>query len=153
MARLRSLKPRAAGRGTIVLIATPADLDAWAASPDPVARSIADAHWPGALTIVVPASARAPEAVLGPEGTIALRCPGLDLLRAIVSRAGGLVASTSANAPDEPPAVTADHPLASGVDLVLDAGRLAGIPSTVIAVREGAVRVLREGAVRLGADA
>lgn len=147
--RLRSLKPRDPGRGIIALIAMPAELDRWAASPDPVARSLAAAHWPGALTLVVPAAPVVPKALLGPDATVALRCPGSELLRDIVARAASLVASTSANEPGEPPALTADHPMADRADLVLDTGPLPGTHSTVVAVRDGSMRLLRQGAVRI----
>lgn len=150
--RLASLKPREAGRGWIALVADPGELDRWARGPDPAARALASRHWPGPLTLVVPAAPGVPAAVLGPGNTVALRCPGNPLLHEIVALSGGPVVSTSANEPGEPPAVTAAHPLADRADLVLDAGPLPGTPSTVVAVRDGAVQVLREGAVRVSQD-
>ena len=149
VARLGAVKPRDAGKGTIALIPAPADLERWSADPDPAARELAAAHWPGALTLVLPAAPGVPTAALGPDGTVALRCPGSALLREIVARASGLVLSTSANEPGGPPARTALHPLAGRVDLVLDAGPLPGTTSTVVSVRDGAVRVLRRGAVHV----
>ena len=149
MARLDALKPRGAGRGRIALVASPADLDHWVRDPEPAARALAAAHWPGALTLVLPAAAEAPAALLGPDSTVALRCPGNPLLRDIVARAGGPVISTSANDPGDPPARTARHPLADRADLVLDEGELSGIASTVVSVRGGRVMVLREGAIRI----
>ena len=152
MARLRALKPRGGGRGSIALIGEPADLDRWSPSADPRLRALARAHWPGPLTLVLPAAPEVPAGILGPDGTVALRCPGSDLLREIVARAGGLVVSTSVNRPGEPAALDAEHPMAARADIVLDAGRLPGTPSTVVGVRDGAIRILREGAVRIARD-
>ena len=111
---------------------------------------LVEAHWPGPLTIVLRAGDAVPRELLAPDGTVALRCPGSAFLRAAVSAAGGIVASTSANLEGEPPAVTAAGPVAEQADLVVDSGPLSGVPSTVVAVDGDSVRVLREGAVRIG---
>jgi L-threonylcarbamoyladenylate synthase len=149
MSKLRELKPRGQGKGTIALLSAPSELEEWCGPIGPEVRALIAAHWPGALTLVLPALARVPEALVAPDGTVALRCPGSDFLRAVVAGAGGLVASTSANAAGEPPAVAAAGAIVDRADLVVDAGPLAGTPSTVVAVEQGAVRILREGAVRL----
>ena len=84
------------------------------------------------------------------DGTVALRCPGSAFLRAVVADAGGIVLSTSANAPGEPPRIRPEGAIAEGADLVVDQGALSGAPSTVVAIEGDVVRVLREGAVHLG---
>jgi L-threonylcarbamoyladenylate synthase len=150
--RLRALKPRAAGQGYIGLIASPGELERWA-NAGARALDLARAHWPGALTLVLEAKAAAPDSIRTPEGTVALRCPGSGFLRAVVGGAGGLVISTSANAPGEAPLVRAGGPLAERVDLVVDRGELDGVPSTVVEISGDRVRVLREGAVRVGGGA
>ncbi len=81
--RLRALKPRAAGRGFIGLIARPEDLKTWAKA-EARASSLARAHWPGALTLVLEASPAVPASLRTPEQTVALRCPGSVFLRAVV---------------------------------------------------------------------
>jgi len=67
----------------------------------------------------------------------------------VVERAGGLVISTSANAPGEPALVHPESPLAERVELVVDQGELSGVPSTVVEIAKDGIRVLREGAVRV----
>jgi L-threonylcarbamoyladenylate synthase len=84
-----------------------------------------------------------------PGGTVALRCPGSEFLRAVVSASGGLVISTSANEPGDPAMVRPEGPLLQRVDLVVDQGALFGTPSTVVAVEGNDLRVVREGAIRL----
>lgn len=147
--KLRALKPRGAEKRFIGLIADSRELVRWA-EPSARASELARAHWPGALTLVLKAAPALPESLRGPDGTVALRCPGNDFLRAVVSGSGGIVISTSANDPGEPPLVRAEGPLLAQVDLVVDQGELSGTPSTVIAVDSDQVRVLREGAVRIG---
>jgi L-threonylcarbamoyladenylate synthase len=106
-------------------------------------------HWPGALTLVLPAAPDVPASVRHPDGTIALRCPGNEFLRRTVQLAGGIVVSTSANSPGEPPMTRAGGALDQAVDLVVDQGELPGTASTIVSVEREAVRVLREGAVRI----
>jgi L-threonylcarbamoyladenylate synthase len=150
VARLQSVKPRAGGKGWIGLVARPADAYRWIASLPGSAASLIHAHWPGALTLVLPAGPAVPPSLVGPEGSVALRCPGSEFLRAVVLAAGGLVISTSANPPGEPPAARSSHAgLAPEIALAVDAGDLSGEPSTVVRFDRERPIILRPGAVRL----
>jgi len=103
--------------------------------------------WPAALSVI--AAERSPTPA-GRSGTLAVRIPDLDVLRALLYRTGPLTA-TSANGHGEPPCTTVDEALGSLVgvpDLVLDGGVLrGGRVSTMVdlAVEDG--RVVRPGAV------
>lgn len=150
VARLQALKPRDGGKGWIGLVARPADAYRWIASLPGSAASLIHAHWPGALTLVLAAGPAVPLSLVGPEGSVALRCPGSEFLRAVVLAAGGLVISTSANAPGEPPAARSSHAgLAPEIALAVDAGDLSGEPSTVVRFDKERPIILRPGAVRL----
>ena len=118
----------------------------------PEAERLADAFWPGPLTLALddPTSAYPPQ-VRGAEGTVAVRVsphPGVaDLLAA----AGGPVTSTSANRPGDAAALDAIAAADAGRTLdpllVLDGGTLPpSRPSTVVRCGDG-VRILREGAL------
>jgi tRNA threonylcarbamoyl adenosine modification protein (Sua5/YciO/YrdC/YwlC family) len=144
--RLLALKPRGPEKSYIGLIADPAEIGRWS-RPSVRADELARTHWPGALTLVLPALPSVPESMRHPGGTIALRCPGNEFLRAVVASAGGLVISTSANEPGVPAMVRPEGPSADRADLVVDQGALSGVPSTVVAVEGEDLRVLREGAV------
>ncbi len=109
-----------------------------------LARALADALWPGPLTLVVPAWAGLPEAVLGPDGTVAVRPPLHPVALALV-RAVGPITSTSAN-PSGAPTVRIPRELDLPVDAVLDVGPLPPSPPSTV-VRADSGRVLREGAV------
>jgi len=148
--RLHAIKPRESGRGWIGLIAAPEDLARFADPPADRAAALARRHWPGPLTLVVRASMRAPRSLVAADGTIALRCPGSEFLRDVIRACGGILLSTSANPPGAPPPAAAEGLSFLQADLLVDAGLLSGVPSTVARVDGDEVRVLREGAVRLG---
>ena len=147
--RLLAIKPRGPEKRFIGLIAEPGEIGRWS-DPSALALALAAEHWPGALTLVLPASSTIPASMRSADGTIALRCPGNPFLRAVVAGAGGIVLSTSANETGEPASVRPEGPLASRVNLIVDQGTLSGTSSTVALVEGDRVRVLREGAVRLG---
>jgi tRNA threonylcarbamoyl adenosine modification protein (Sua5/YciO/YrdC/YwlC family) len=149
--RLQAMKPRDAGKGWVLLVDDPHALERWDAAMPSGALELAKRHWPGALTIVVPATSSIPPALRAADGTAAVRCPGSRFLREVVRDAGGLLVSTSANRPGgDPPARIADAALA-GAAMAVDGGGLAGVPSTLVRVDGSTVTVLRKGAVGLAA--
>ena len=116
----------------------------------PTAVALADAFWPGGLTLVVPRRAGL-DLDLGGEddATVGLRQPDHPVPVALAERVGPL-AATSANLHGRPTPSTADEvaeELGEAVELVLDGGPCAGAPSTVVACTRGGVTVLREGRV------
>ena len=120
--------------------------------PEAAARLVAE-HWPGALTLVLD---RDPdlEADLGASATtVGVRCPDAEVVRAVCAEVGPL-AVTSANRHGEPTPATAQEvaaALGDDVAVVVDGGRLDGVPSTVVRVPpDGAVEVLRRGAIDVG---
>lgn len=137
---------------TVALPVLVADLEAALALAAPVARprlaALARRWWPGPLTVVVEAAQPVPQ--LGGDGlTVGLRCPDDPVVTTLCRRVGPL-AVTSANAHGEPPCTTAEEVRAAfrgGLSAVLDGGRRAGVPSTVVSVVAGEVAVLRSGSV------
>jgi L-threonylcarbamoyladenylate synthase len=114
------------------------------------AEALAARFWPGALTLVLPASARVPVEVTAGSGTVAVRVSGLALARALSGAAGPLV-STSANRAGEPPAATCAEALAAlgtAVALALDGGACVGAPSTIVDLTGARPTILREGSIR-----
>jgi len=109
-------------------------------------------HWPGALTLALPARPGLPEALVA-DGCVAVRQSPHPIARALVAGFGGPVTTTSANRSGEPPATTAAMvraALGSGCH-VLDGGTTTGgAPSTLARVRGDVVEILRAGAVALG---
>jgi len=147
--RLRTLKPRAEDRGWIGLLAEPDSLARYASTVSTRAQLLARDHWPGALTLVVPASPLVPAALRASDGTAALRCPGSELLRAVARACGGLLLSTSANEPGSPAPARAEEVELADVDLLIDQGPLSGEPSTIVRVEGEVLQLLRSGSVRI----
>ena len=135
-------------------VADASDLDVYGVDVPDWARRLAERFWPGALTLVVRASAAVPAeyAQPGADGpTIALRVPGSELDRSVVRALGRPVAQTSANLHGAPSATSGaglDPAVAAAVDLVVDAGPApVGVASTIVDATGAAPRVLREGAL------
>lgn len=112
---------------------------------DARARRLAARWWPGPLTVVVDR----PDdfgADLGDAPGVGLRNPDHPVPLALAA-AVGPIATTSANRHGEPPLTTAADVAArlAGVALVVDGGRCAGAPSTVVDCRQAEPRLLRAG--------
>lgn len=148
--RLFALKGRAEDQPLAVLAADAGQALALAEPPPAAVAALVDRHWPGPLTLVLCRRAGARGLVLGGDpGTIGLRCPDHDLVRAIASRVGPL-ATTSANRHGQPTPVSAAEAAAAldgQVDLVVDGGRCAGLASTVLDATVEPWKILREGAI------
>ncbi len=121
---------------------------------DSRATELAEAFWPGPLTLVVPVAAHASTCELARAGlaTIALRIPRHPLALELLERHGGPVAAPSANISGRLSPTRAEdvvEAFGDAVDLVLDGGPCeAGIESTIVSLVPGdAVRLLRPGAV------
>ena len=112
------------------------------------ARLLAEAFWPGPLTLVLPAAEAVPEGVGAGTGTVALRVPAHASLRRLCAAAGPLLSSSANRAGEAPPESCREALAAVGrfVDLALDGGRARPLPSTIVDL-VGPPRLLRSGAV------
>jgi len=121
---------------------------------DDRARKLAQAFWPGALTLVLPlrADARIAPAVTAGLATIALRSPAHPAIRVLLEETGLPLAAPSANRSGGVSPTTAEHvaaSLAGRIPLVLDGGACnAGLESTIVALRDnGSWQLLRLGPI------
>lgn len=153
-ARIFDVKRRDRAQTLPWFVADPADLDVYGADVPAWAHRLAERLWPGALTLVVRASAAvgAAYAQPGPGGpTIALRVPASELCRVVVRRLGHPLAQTSANTHGAPSATSGsavEPGIVDAVDLTLDAGPApVGVASTIVDATGAAPRILRLGAV------
>ncbi|MSP23631.1 MAG: threonylcarbamoyl-AMP synthase [Myxococcales bacterium] len=121
--------------------------------PDEAAR-LAEAFWPGPLTLVLPKAAHVLESVAAGGSSVAVRAPSHPVAMRLLALCPFAIAAPSANLSGEPPARSADEVLL-GLDgrlaYVVDGGVTgAASPSTIVDLTapRGPARVLREGAVR-----
>ena len=149
--RIFEIKGRDDTKALPVLVSSVDILPVLARTISGVARLLADAFWPGALTIVVEATERVPEVVRRGGTTVGLRMPDNGIALAIIEGAGGALAVTSANRSRETEARSAEDVrriFRTAIDVVVDGGASPlSVPSTVVDASGERVRVLRAGAV------
>jgi L-threonylcarbamoyladenylate synthase len=111
---------------------------------------LARRFWPGPLTIIAPASSRVPLKVTGNTGRLALRQSQSKVANALLERLAQPLIATSANLSGQPTCTSGIEVFGvmdGSVDLVLDAGTVAGAGATTIDVTEVYWRVIKEGAI------
>lgn len=121
---------------------------------DERASLLAQAFWPGALTMVLPVRDGAPIAPAVAAGlpTLALRCPAHPVMQAVIAQAGFPLAAPSANRSGGVSPTDAAHVIASlgaNVGAVIDGGPCeAGLESTIVALRQDGIwQMLRPGPI------
>lgn len=151
VARVFALKGRPAHNPLIVHVADTEAARPLAAHWSSRAHRLAEAFWPGPLTIVVPRSALVPDIITGGGATVALRCPDHPVALALLRAFGGPLVGPSANRSGSVSPTTAAHVRGAfeGADvLVIDGGPCrVGIESTVVSLAGPKPAVLRRGAV------
>ena len=148
LANIFRLKDRPRDVSLPIMVADIGTITGLGIALDERALAVADAFWPGALTIVVPVPSDL-AALVGANGTLGFRIPNREDLRSLL-RLTGPLAVTSANLHGEPPCTTAESVVAAfsdrGLIGVLDGGGCTGVVSTVVSL-EGPWQVLRHGGV------
>jgi L-threonylcarbamoyladenylate synthase len=139
--KLYVAKDRPKEKRISVLLSDATNMDA-SAQVTPAARALADAFWPGPLTLVLVAPRR---------GTLAFRVPDHPMARRLIAASGGGLPVTSANRSGGADARTAQEvldQLDGRIALVLDGGETpGGVPSTVVDCTTDRIKILREGAI------
>ncbi|MBW4577436.1 MAG: L-threonylcarbamoyladenylate synthase [Aphanothece sp. CMT-3BRIN-NPC111] len=151
-------KRRSQDKPLILMGASPASLWPFVTGSDQerqIWQQVADLYWPGALTLVLPASGSVPQAMNPGYTDIGLRVPACAIAQAILSQTGPL-ATTSANLSGEPPLQTMAEVekkfpdvltlLCTGLEPLKPTN---GVPSTVAKWSGGSWKILRQGAVKL----
>lgn len=149
--RLFALKGRPADMPIAVLVAGLEQTEALA-DLSSTARRLAEAFWPGPVTMVLPRRPGVDLPLGEPHQTIGIRWPDHPVIAALAAEVGPL-ATTSANRTGQPTpegAADAAAALTGPVGAILDGGPCAGTASTVVDLTGSEIRVLREGAVTEG---
>ena len=150
---LYALKERDRGKPISWLVGRADDLDRYGSHVPELARRLAQAYWPGPLTLIVEAGDAVPAAFRSAAGTIGLRMPDNETALQLIEAAGCPLATTSANisglqAPGAFDALDPDLAARVGVVVPDDADDdKSGVASTVLDCTAAAPRILREGAV------
>jgi L-threonylcarbamoyladenylate synthase len=151
VARIYAVKGRPADNPLIVHLADTAAMDAVAQDIPELARRLAEAFWPGPLTLVLPKRPHVPDAVTAGLPTVGLRVPDHPLTRVLLQALHFPLAAPSANPFGYISPTTAAHvarQLGDRIPYILDGGPCrAGIESTIVGFEDGMAVVYRLGAL------
>ena len=113
------------------------------------AMAMAEAFWPGPLTMIFRKNEKVPLATTGGLSSVAVRMPSHPVALALIREGGGFVAAPSANTSGRPSPTTADHvreDLSGKIDMILDGGPVGiGLESTIVDFTEETPTILRPG--------
>ncbi len=148
-AKIYAAKGRPSDNPLIVHIADWEAIDKIASEIPPEAKKLADAFWPGPLTMILKKSDAVPMATTGGLETVAIRMPSNEVARALIRAGGGYVAAPSANTSGRPSPTCAAHvvqDLSGKIDMIIDGGNAnIGLESTIVDLTEGKPTILRPG--------
>ena len=115
----------------------------------PQAKKLADAFWPGPLTMIVWKNEKVPYETTGGMDTVAIRMPNHPVALALIDESGCMIAAPSANTSGKPSLTEAAHvalDLDGKIPMILDGGPVGiGIESTIIDLTEKIPMILRPG--------
>lgn len=117
------------------------------------ARLLADAFWPGPLTMVCNKNGVIPYETTGGLDTVAVRMPNNPVALALIEESGCMIAAPSANTSGRPSPTKASHvyeDLSGKIDAILDGGEVdIGLESTIVDLTEDVVTILRPGFINM----
>ncbi len=149
--RIFAVKGRPVDHPLIVHIADAASMTEWSHDLPASAALLAEACWPGPLTVLVPKAAHVLDVVTGGRTSVGLRVPAHRITGELLRRFGGGLAAPSANRFGKVSPTTAQHvhnDLGDDVDLVLDGGPCpVGVESTIVDCTVDPPQVLRPGGI------
>lgn len=148
-ARIYEAKGRPSDNPLIVHIAEVEALTELAAEVPEAAYALAEAFWPGPLTMILKKSDKVPKTTTGGLDTVAIRMPSDEIAAALIRRSGIYVAAPSANASGRPSTTKAEHvieDLNGKIDVIIDGGASAiGLESTIVDLTGEVPLILRPG--------
>lgn len=149
--KIYAAKGRPSDNPLIVHISCMEELPPLVAEIPETARKLADAYWPGPMTMILNKSAAIPHETSGGLETVAIRMPSDPIANALIRLAGVPVAAPSANTSGRPSPTTAQHvmeDLGGKIEMIIDGGPVqVGVESTIIDLTEEQPTLLRPGAV------
>jgi L-threonylcarbamoyladenylate synthase len=147
------VKGRPASHPLIVHIHDTRALERWVLSVPPAAARLAQAFWPGPLTLILPRAPAVDMAITGGQETVAVRVPRHPVAQQLLRAFGGGIVAPSANRYGQLSPTRAEHvrdELGDEVKVILDGGDCKiGVESTIVSCIGDVPRVLRPGAVTL----
>lgn len=151
--KIYAAKGRPSDNPLIVHICRISDMEEAAREIPEEAYLLADAFWPGPLTMILKKQPDLPRETTGGLDTVALRFPSHELAQKLIDAAGGFVAAPSANTSGRPSPTEGKYvyeDLAGRIEMLLDDGQASlGLESTIVDLTEAVPTILRPGFVTL----
>ena len=148
-AKIYSATGRPSDNPLIVHIADFSDLEKIVEEVPEEAKKLADAFWPGPLTMIMRKNEKVPYGTTGGLETVAVRMPNHDTALKMIRAGGGFIAAPSANTSGRPSPTMASHvaeDMNGKIDMILDGGSVGiGLESTIIDLSEEIPTILRPG--------
>lgn len=151
VAKIFEAKGRPQDNPLILHICGPEQIELFCHHIPQKAYDLAEAFWPGPLTMVLPARSIVPKRTTAGLDTVAVRCPDNAVTREIIRLSGVPIAAPSANLSGKPSTTTAEHVLHDHdgrIAAVVDGGPCrVGVESTIVDLTEDRPRLLRPGGI------
>ena len=149
--KIYAAKGRPSDNPLIVHIAELSALDRLSDGIPETLYKLADAFWPGPLTMIIKKLASVPDETTGGLDTVAIRMPHHPVALELIREGGGYIAAPSANASGRPSPTLASHvseDLSGRIDMIIDGGEVGiGIESTIVDLSSDVPVILRPGYV------
>lgn len=147
--KIYAAKGRPSDNPLIVHIARLEDLYPIVSEVTDEAIQIANAFWPGPLTMILPKSDRVPYETTGGLDTVAVRMPSHPIAQKLITYGGGYIAAPSANTSGKPSPTVAKYvaeDMDGKIEMIIDGGEVGiGIESTIIDMTVTPPQILRPG--------
>ena len=147
--KIYAAKGRPSDNPLIVHIADMDDLEKVASDVNDMAYLIAEAYWPGPLTMIFNKKGEVPKETTGGLDTVAVRFPSHPIAQAFIKAAGGFVAAPSANISGRPSPTEAKYvveDMSGRIEMIIDGGSCQiGLESTIIDMTGNKPVILRPG--------
>ncbi len=147
--KIYAAKGRPSDNPLIVHIASVQDLEVLARDVPEKAYALAEAFWPGPLTMILDKKEGVPAETTGGLSTVAIRMPNHKVALELISKSGIYLAGPSANTSGRPSPTTAEHvaeDLRGKIDAIIDSGKVGiGIESTIVDLTGETPTILRPG--------
>lgn len=147
--KIYAAKGRPSDNPLIVHIADMQALDSIVANVTEAGKKLAEAFWPGPLTMIFQKSDMVPKETTGGLDTVAVRMPSHKTALALIRAAGGYIAAPSANISGKPSPTLAKYvaeDMDGKIEMILDGGSIGiGLESTIVDLTDGTPTILRPG--------
>lgn len=147
--KIYAAKGRPSDNPLIVHISKFEDIHKIVAEVTKEAEQIANAFWPGPLTMILPKSDKVPYETTGGLDTVAVRMPSHPVARKLIEYGGGYIAAPSANSSGKPSPTVAKYvieDMQGKIDMIIDGGEVGiGLESTIIDLTVNPPQILRPG--------